>query len=255
MFVGEAATVEPKPEPKVEPKPKPPKKPPKPEPVATAVEPSDARREVISRLMKTSGAVSEGFIDEVSDALAKVPASVLEKYEKHGGIVHVGDKVTTVRPYLKGQTPRGWPPGSTWDCADGAYSHREVVVAEYVDSMYSGDTSRAARVPGVTLHEFGHGFDEAMNDISGDKKSAFFQAYDKEAAEIEKDGELANKMAYYIQSAYGSRKPGASEAFAEGFAVLHDVGAGGQRMKELFLRHFPQTLKELEKIISNLPKK
>ncbi|RJO78415.1 hypothetical protein D5S18_05855 [Nocardia panacis] len=111
-----------------------------------------------------------------------------------GGIDIIDGTVTDILTDLRGVTPRGWPPGSTWDDVPGLHdpsTHRVIIgVGPH------GNVSLA-------VHETGHAFDDAIGNAS--ESVEFRQLYDK--MDITKP--------YYAQPGNAGRQ----ETFAESLAV------------------------------------
>lgn len=77
------------------------------------------------------------------------------------GVLVVADRtVTDVCPELAGQTPRGWPPGCTWEDTEGFSWGNLAVVTEFVRNEPVGQQ----RLLAVAAHEIGHSIDYAMGD-------------------------------------------------------------------------------------------
>jgi hypothetical protein len=134
--------------------------------------------------------------------LERLPDSIHNKLLGHfaghpkGGIDIVDGPVTDVMSELRGVTPRGWPPGKTWDDVPGLYdpsTHRVIV---------SGGGGGHGCVS-LVLHETGHAFDSALGDASS---SVEFRQL--------RDG-MDTTNPYYAQPGEAGRE----EVFAEGFAA------------------------------------
>jgi hypothetical protein len=207
---------------------------------------------VIARLpipVKADPNTSARFRLEAAEAVETVPAHVLAEAGQTGKSVHMGKKVTEVVPHLKGVTPRGWAPGSTWDEADGLYNNSvgEVIVTEETTH------GKSHRTAGVVRHELGHAVDEAWGETKGEPSGLYcnspefqaaYEADMKEAAA----GPDAPSLAYYLQPGAAGR----SEAFAETFASVH--GGGGSSPKTI-ASNFPRVKALIEaEIESRRPK-
>lgn len=208
------------------------------------------RQRLAKQLISVSGSVSDEFQQSAMAALERVPSAVLQRFVDFGGSVKLSDLVSTVRPDLKGVTPRGWPAGMTWDNSDGLYSPSGLyaLVTEFrVNTL--GQKVRSFRVQGTILHELGHGLDDALNALS--RSAEFLAVYTKEAEAVEAiGGEVAKALSYILQKRGGSRDVGASEVFAEGFAVIvYGSGSGMERMAKLMQEHFPRTLESIRKAL------
>lgn len=141
------------------------------------------------------------FSDEVHATLAEHFKS---GRGRHAGI-HIGGRGTYVTDLdgmknLKGQTPRGWPPGSSWDQVPGLYSpsDRAVIMGDNVDH---GSVSLA-------LHESSHALDDALGTPS----------MTRQFKEVHREFEQSVPMSPYFSRA-GNPTGAESETFAEGFAT------------------------------------
>lgn len=151
-------------------------------------------------------------------------------------------------PRLRGVTPRGWTPGSSWAHADGYYRDdiRAVLVTEGCIDAKTGKLVQTKRVRGVLYHEFGHGIDAALGHFS--KSIEFVTAYLADVAVIlrhPKSAKLQKELAYFLQG-FELKKgaltcAGLSEAMAESFAVLSGETPNKQN-RQLMLRFFPRTI-------------
>jgi hypothetical protein len=161
----------------------------------------DSEESKTKYVMDAKGAPKE-LVDKVTKAMGYIPSNVHELFKAYGGSVVVTNKVTDYKKSLKNKTPRGWPPGSTWDDADGIYieSDKEAIV-----------TSKSSRTEGTIKHEYGHGVDAALGYFSNSPE--FLEAYGKDADSIGGDP----KLSYFLQEGEAGR----SEAFAEIFAQLY----------------------------------
>ena len=162
-----------------------------------------------------SGDASDAAL--VAAEVARVPVEILQRAKDQGiKVIACRDSVTDVCTELKGVTPRGWPPGSTWDSVPGLYepTRRAVVVA-----TRPGATESAARhVPlsgegegayDLFLHEFAHSLDYRHCLPGVDSSSrAFTAAYAADKASLTSHSET-----YLLQPG----KAGQEECFAETF--------------------------------------
>jgi hypothetical protein len=165
----------------------------------------------------------------VAADVAKVPAEILERAKAVGiKVVACRDSVTDYCTELKGVTPRGWPPGSTWDSVPGLYepSRKAVVVATRAGA--TADAPRHVPVSGegegaydLFLHEFAHSLDyrHALTGV-GSSSGAFLAAYAADKASL-----TAHQETYLLQPG----KAGQEECFAETFDRFY---AGDPALKE-----------------------
>lgn len=184
----------------------------------------------------------------VEATLAALPDAVMKRLADYGARFQAGERVTQIRPELKGVHPRGWPSGSTWDSADGAAFTRDIVVAETYRPIGVRGFATSQRVAGVLAHETGHVFDRAMRLAS--RSPEFAKAYTADAKPLRasiKAGESgARRFAYYLQRG----EAGPSEAFAEIFAQV--VGGGTGSMGSDLIAAFPNVAKYMRDLIAGL---
>jgi len=185
-------------------------------------------------------APSADFTQKVNDTYNALPQNVRDALSRDGVQVVPTDKVTDVMPELKGQKPRGWPPGSSWDDVDGAYdtTSKRIIVAQRQNSAkpYTND------VAGLTRHETGHAVDR-LHNLSN--QQTFITAYDREKAAVPQAD--AQALDYFLQQADAGRE----ETFAETFAVIN--GGATTKYRDFLLRKdFPDTIKVVTDQISKL---
>lgn len=168
----------------------------------------------------------------------------------------VASTVLQVAPELKGVTPRGWPPGTTYASDEGVFmSERNlVIIAE------STDKGKSPRMPAAVRHELGHAVDKALYDLSPmiqrevavdaphmfTSTAEFAQAYDADAANLYKnrpDEATKTQIAYLLQPNFA----GAQETFAEVYAGINGGTANQDQTSEI-LEDFP----EVKALIGNL---
>lgn len=180
------------------------------------------------------------FTRRVTDTYNQIPQNVRDALDKDGVKVVSTDKVTDVMPELKGDKPRGWPPGSSWDDVDGAYDvgGKRIIVAERQNQSKPGGNN----IEGLTRHETGHAVDHLKN-LSDTKE--FRDAYDKEKAKVPKPD--SDTLKYFLQKDEAGRQ----EAFAEIFAIING-GATNPTRESLLKKYFPETIKVVTDQISKL---
>lgn len=180
------------------------------------------------------------FSDKVTDTYNQLPQNVRDALARDGVKVVATDKVTDLMPELKGQKPRGWPPGSSWDDVDGAYdtTGKRVIVAERQNSTKPHGND----VAGLTRHEAGHAVDRLHNFSS---QANFKTAYDRESGAVPAPD--AQALDYFLQSGDAGRE----ETFAETFSI--NTGGATTRNREFLLKKdFPDTIKVVADQISRL---
>lgn len=182
---------------------------------------------------------SQDFQDRVQQTYKAMSPEVQKIVDGHSKIESV-TKVTDALPELKNQKPRGWPPGSTWDSVDGAYSpsRKAIVVAEEVrDTNQNWVKSR--RMEPVLRHEVGHAVDDALGGFS--KTQPFKDAYDADVPGINKADQAT--LEYFLQPGDAGR----SEAFAESVANKNGGSTGGTT----FEKSFAKTIDTADKAIKD----
>jgi hypothetical protein len=218
--------------------------------------------------------VTPHFARKVDRAIRSLPEHVQQVLYNAGIRVVATRFITDAFPDLKGKTPRGWSPGTTWDNADGMfmYEKHKIVLAQHywtcppvkvdrfkhtrrirrgayvmpvqkVDDRYLMRNIAADR---LFRHEAGHAVDEVLKYIS--QSEAFKRAYMSDYRMFKKQDKLA--MYYHIQPDTKTGKPtaaGLSEAFAEAFASLY---GGGANHLDHFKKHFKHTMAFVEQVIS-----
>lgn len=143
------------------------------------------------RLVRPGGSGDARDVDAVVAEAARLPAAILRKAEAAGiKFVACRGSVTDHLRQLRGQAPRGWPAGVTWDTVPGLYwpGTRDVVVA----TMDGPAGSR--QVPGrgfghgsssLVAHELLHGLDyrRALGDVRATDR-AYLDAWRADRAQL-----------------------------------------------------------------------
>lgn len=178
---------------------------------------------------------SKAFSDQVDKTYNKMSKDVRDIVTDSGAQVVAPRRLTDAMPELKGQKPRGWPPGSTWDAVDGAYSpgKKQIIVAEEVE-VKPGIWVKSNRTDNVLRHETGHAVNAALDNIADD--TDYLAAYDPEAKAVPKSEQ--KELAYFLQSG----GVGADETVAEGIASREGGSTGGAT----FDKNFVNTLKVID---------
>lgn len=178
---------------------------------------------------------SKAFSDQVDKTYNKMSKDVRDIVTDSGAQVVAPRRLTDAMPELKGQKPRGWPPGSTWDAVDGAYSpgKKQIIVSEEVE-VKPGIWVKSNRTDNVLRHETGHAVNAALDNIADD--TDYLAAYDPEAKAVPKSEQ--KELAYFLQSG----GVGADETVAEGIASREGGSTGGAT----FDRNFANTIKVID---------
>lgn len=169
---------------------------------------------------------SPEFQERMLREIEKIPENERRLLAQSGHKISVVEKVTDADPSLANQQPRGWPPGRTWDDADGAYigGQKNIVVAE---RTRSGPSNRAE---GVLKHEVGHAIDVALDNFSQSKE--FKEAYEKDLAKL--TPEQRKYYSYFLQP----NNAGAQEAFADIYGAINGSSANPSETQRI-LQDFP----------------
>lgn len=184
-------------------------------PARTVVGPATVTRssEALARsLVKPGGRGTQADVDAVVGELEKLPPVLLERASRAGvQVVACRDSITDHLTALRGVTPRGWPPGSTWDKVPGVYDPATMTVV-----MATHDGARGERElpdPGyghgsfnALFHEFGHALD-GTNALGHDSRSPLFRlAYTNDLPALRRENQT-----YLLQPG----DAGPEEAYAE----------------------------------------
>jgi hypothetical protein len=155
-------------------------------PATTPARPVAVSAEAAARaLVKPGGRGTQADVDAVVAELKKLPALLLVRAERAGvQVVACRDSVTDHLSHLRGVTPRGWPPGATWDSVPGLYDPASMTVVMATHDGARGATERDLPDFGyghgsfnALFHEFGHALD-ATTALGHDSRSpAFRTAY------------------------------------------------------------------------------
>jgi SPP1 gp7 family putative phage head morphogenesis protein len=192
------------------------------------------------------GTTSDAFLATTNAVLDSFPDGVMAVLEDKDVTFNFGERVTQIRPDLRGVHPRGWPAGTTWDSAEGLFSNNtgSVVVAETWRPIGSKAFSDSKRVAGALRHETGHAFDYALDKASA--SSEFRDAYRADKSAINKaakdDPALKSRLKYFLQKG----DAGPSEAFAE---VFGDIHGGGASPWLKVIDYFPNVAAVIRKLI------
>lgn len=188
------------------------------------------------------GEPSPAFIRQLDAVLQSVPKPLREAMQEQGQKIVIGDKLTDVRPELKGVQPSGWKPGETWSMAEGLFDPKrgDIVVAEHLrrGSRYA-TTDRGA---GVLRHELGHG----ANVAAGENGQLFSESQEFRDAHAEDfanmPAKIRKRLEYFHQEQNGQPTyAGRDEAFAE-LTGLHLGGGAAPWLHSDMVQYFPRTL-------------
>jgi hypothetical protein len=176
---------------------------------SSSVAPVNPNLALATSLVKTGGSGTAEDAKLVAQSLAKLPKSSLEQMQKNGTtVIACRGSVTDYRTDLKGVTPRGHPPGSTWDKVPGVNNNarNEVVIA-----VVGHGTPAGAHVPkageghgsvNMVVHEATHSLDRGSPSPSqsDDFRKAREADMDK-LSNYEKQAGAAGAQETYAESA------------------------------------------------------
>jgi hypothetical protein len=187
-----------------------------------------------SHLLDRRADVSDEFAKKVEDTIEELPQSDRDELEKQGYKIIAAKKTTDADPSLVNDHPRDWPPGTTWDNADGGRFGKKIVVAE---TMKVGDDFvPSTRTEGVLRHETGHAVDSVKD---GHNDQAFKDAYEKDVAAMPPD--VREKLKYFLQEG----DAGKEETYANVYSTLRGSTPNPDE-KALFEKYFPNTVKAVK---------
>ncbi len=154
----------------------------------------------------------------------------------------LSDKASKAYPDLKGVKPRGWPPGTTWDNAEGFAN---------IDGVSLFNIRNRRPVSVILPHEIGHIIDFQRNLTTTNKK--YIDSYLKDIKNLNKNYKLNSSskdtslLDYLVQGSTGKNltEAGKQEAFAEIYAYQN---CGGTGINEVINKLFPNTLNYIKKM-------
>ena len=212
------------------------------------LEPAPQRRTTSPLLdqYEVAAHISDEFRATLEQTLAQLPTSLMQTISDSGYQLRFGATLLELRPDLKGKTPRGWPPGSTFEQVDGLHDpdEQQICVFEYFKpDLTATRYMKNTRAAGVFRHEIGHLLDRLLGGLSDQQR--FRAAYERDLNQLLTQDSLFEECDYYVQDGVAGRK----EAFAELFAIL--FGGGAERrvpMKAVFSNALIALRDELEKL-------
>jgi hypothetical protein len=192
--------------------------------------------------------VSDAFKAEIRKAYSDIPVNVRDRMEANGQEFHFSEFFTDARPDLKGQHPRGWRPGATWDEAEGAGPGGQTYVSQK-KRLNANDLHgyNSNRIPGVFRHEYGHNVDHIWDKARGylSQTPEFRDAYRKDFDKLTDSEKRSEALYYYCQRGDG----GPSEAFAEGFGNIYGGGCDTASNQVTFAEKFPNVMQQIKDML------
>lgn len=185
-------------------------------------------------------------IEGARQALSAMSDKTVDALKETGTKIElVKSLVASGNPNLRG-SPRGWPPGSTWDNVTAVYDpglRTAYVGAEYKD--WNGNIKTTPGTAASFLHEAGHAYDLTTFPSGNEpgvrswSETKFFKdAYTKDVASIDAlldpTGDRA-ALAYFLQPG----NAGIQEAFAESFIYANGLSRSeADGFRPLSFRHY-----------------
>jgi hypothetical protein len=165
---------------------------------------------------------SPAFDAAVNKTYNAMSAETREIIRQSGARVKAVHHLTDAMPELKGQAPRGWPAGATWDAVDGCYSggKKEIIVAEERQALSSSKWIASGRTEQVLRHETGHAIDATIKTLS--EHDDFKKAYDLDVQAMQAKDKPP--LDYFLQPGTAGRE----ETVAESVADREGGATGGQ---------------------------
>lgn len=202
--------------------------------------------------LKPGREASPDFKKEAQAAFDKLPEGVKKLFKDSGISLSIVPNMTHkdgVPEAYKRDMPRNWPPGSSWDNADGtAVYGSKVVVAEFRHNLQTKEWEKNNRAAGVVRHESGHALDKVLGgkdprSFYSDSKE-FKEAYEKDVARL--TPEQKQKLSYYLNP-----NGGRQETFADVFALTNG-GPTNKQQTELLSKAFPNVQDVVKKKVASL---
>lgn len=193
----------------------------------------EERLKLARELTQKGGSGTDADKELVARELAKLPRSTLEQMKADGTkVIACRGSVTDHATALRGQQPRGWDPGDTWDIVPGMYdpNTNEVVIA-----TRGHGTPAGAHVPAtgeghgsadMTVHEALHAVDYNRGGAARSTGTDFNNA---------RNSDLASLGTYETQA--GSA--GQEETWAESGARYYGGGGGTTNLDSYWRNHPP----------------
>jgi hypothetical protein len=188
------------------------------------------------------------FHQEVAQGLLSIPFDIHEFLYQEGHKFEAGDLVVNMAPHLRGQQPRGYVSGLTWENAPGCFlpaPDKRALVAERV--LRQGQLRSSMFVDALVREETAHSLDWALGGgitPVSHTDPAFSAAYQAEAAAVTSPAERT-LLRYYLQAGTA----GQEETFAALFAIMYGGLVGYPAFQRLVEQRFAQTLQAVRALV------
>jgi hypothetical protein len=180
--------------------------------------------------------------------LQHIPAAFIDRVVADGNTLAFVETILETRPDLRGKTPAGMPPGTTFENLRGFFDGetKTLYVPEYYRARLQPMRGLVKNtMPAAVLrHELGHALDRALGMVS--KTSGFQQAYEADLVEF-KEG-MEDDFAYFLQHEDDRNR---REVFAELFAGNYGGGPHDEsrQIRYVFSRCNDVLKKHLQEIL------
>jgi hypothetical protein len=208
------------------------------------------RVRALKDFIRQTVACSSTFYASVAEGLNTIPDDYHDFLARSGWTIWMGDHLVNMDPSLKGQTPQGWPAGSTWAEVSGAYQHhrRRAMLAERTTDR-NGTLHMARDVPATVREEIAHALDRALDQTvtsegASSTETEFVAAYHADDAMLT-DPVTRARLCYYLQTG----APGRREIFAQLFVIMGGVGLVSPHLDADLRAAFPNCLRVLPSIL------
>ena len=195
-------------------------------------------------------ACTPAFYAAVARTLNTVDDDYHDFLSREGRTILLGDNLAVMDPALKGKRPQGWPQGSTWAEAAGAYDpvRRRVMLPEWVADP-AGVFHANGTIAAATREEIAHALDHALDQRTpqrgaSDSDPQFLAAYRADERAVT-DPAVRIRLAYFLQSGAAGRR----ELFAQLFVIMGGAGLVPAPVEADLRTYFPNSLRVLPTIL------
>ncbi len=187
-------------------------------------------------ILAKKSADSEYIEKSVRKALEKIPKSIRDRLGIWGLKVQIVPSLIDADPGLRGGRPSGYTHGGGWDNCPGRFdSARRTIFIGERNGWRNQPMALNQGAEGITVHEFGHAFDDQANcSRSADFKKAF----------AEDTKSLTNELRTIYQVYLQEGEAGPAEMFAELFHCYFSSETSHRSME--MAKQFPKCYSYVE---------